>query len=245
MTPTDIQRRPFWMSLRSANAAMELFDHCFHEKMQTRFATSEHHVPKLISPLVKEWLEEPTHDWYKDAALHAIGRHHYQVIHTRDGKGLYLLRCWLTRPQKESPRPEFGSQWESGNSVLLHYFARGDDDQSLHDHPWDFTTRILAGGYVEHLPPESWLAPLRWDGCPLGEPGPDWEAVLRPRGVGETIAHAAEDLHCVGKTEPGTWTMVTTGPRRREWGFHPPGKPWVGYREYLGLPAVTVPQSRK
>jgi len=228
------------MDRHFVNASMELVNNYSREKTRLRFGINATHVPALISQLVQEWLANPTYDWHKDAALHAIGRGAFQVITTRDGKSLYLLRCWLTIPRPQSPDGGDGSRWESGNSVLLHYFARGDDDQSLHDHPWNFTTRILAGGYIEHLPPESWRVahPSHRDGYRLGIPGPDWEAVLRPRGAGDTIIHQAEDLHCVGSTAPGTWTLVSTGARRREWGFHPPGKPWIGYREYLGLPPV-------
>ena len=36
--------------------------------------------------------------------------------------------------------------------LRLHHILRGDDDREFHDHPFDFTSIILAGGYVEHRP---------------------------------------------------------------------------------------------
>lgn len=37
-------------------------------------------------------------------------------------------------------------------SVRLHVIHRADADQCLHDHPWEFWSVILWGGYVEEVP---------------------------------------------------------------------------------------------
>src|SRR6202035_3956595 len=123
------------------------------------------------------------------------------------------VRFWMqAMPAVIRPAsPAQAVKYDSGNSVLLHYFCRGDDDASLHDHPWDFSTTILAGGYVEHRPPTAWNN--------AAGVGPEWDQRHLTWHAGDTIRHLAEDLHCVGKVNQGTWTLVRTGPKRREWGF--------------------------
>jgi hypothetical protein len=134
---------------------------------------------------------------------------------------------WVSPPvlNKAGSRERF----KAGNSLLLHYFFRGDDDQALHDHPWAFRTRILTGGYLEHLPPREWR--------PHDPKGPAWDKRIVPRNAGEEVVHMATDLHCVGVVQPGTFTLVDTGPREREWGFHPPGMPWINADDYLAVKA--------
>lgn len=34
-------------------------------------------------------------------------------------------------------------------TLYLHHIARADQDEHLHNHPWNFTSLILKGGYVE------------------------------------------------------------------------------------------------
>ncbi len=167
---------------------------------------------------VSGWENGP---WFKREALTALHRGWYQAINGRTDDDLYLLRLWLT-----PPAPGEDGKFDSGNSLLLHCFARGDDDEALHDHPWNFRTTLLSGGYIENLPPPSWQK---------GELGPQWDQRCEVRITGDTIDRGAEDLHCVGRIAPNTWTLVRTGPRVRDWGFHPHGLPWVGWRSYLGI----------
>jgi hypothetical protein len=184
------------------------------------------HIEKAVWDLVFSWANGGPDSvvWYKEAAIECIYAKRFVAIPTRDGAGLYLLRCWLTAPLT-IVNHDGTTELESGDSVLLHFFARGDDDQSLHDHPWDFVTDILSGGYVEHLPPIGW--------SPTGIAGPSWNVRHVDHRHGERISHHAEDLHCVGHVDPGTWTLVRTGPRRRPWGFHPPGEPWIDADQFF------------
>jgi hypothetical protein len=161
-------------------------------------------------------------EWYERDAAEAIAMGAVNFIQSRDRRGVYLARFWITAA-KTAP----DGTLESGDSALLHYFVQADDDESLHDHPWDFRTTILRGGYWEHLPPLDWKAG--------SELGPDWRARRIARTAGETVAHAAADLHCVGAVLGTTWTLVRTGPRVREWGFHPTGKTWQPWYQYLGV----------
>lgn len=67
------------------------------------------------------------------------------------GQGPYMLRWWLFGTSKTldnhgnpQPRRPFGY------SFYLHCFLRSDDDRALHDHPWNFVSLLLFGGYKEH-----------------------------------------------------------------------------------------------
>ena len=155
-----------------------------------------------------------------------IKRGWFRAITDRSEKELYLLRMWISEPT-----PVNGEEaWESGNSTLLHFFPRPDLDPSLHDHPWDFATTIIHGGYVEHLPPKGWVAHSGAGGVPLG---PQWDQNKAERRPNQRVIRKAEDLHCVGSLLGShAWTLVSTGPRRRQWGFHPPGQRWMTYPEY-------------
>jgi hypothetical protein len=160
--------------------------------------------------------------WWERDAADAIAMGNVDFIKDRARRGIYLVRCWLTQPKRDE-----NNDPESAESALLHYFVQPDDDEALHDHPWDFRTTILAGGYWEHLPPVDWK--------PGSELGPEWKARRIPHAAGETISHRAADLHCVGAVLGPTWTLVRTGRRVRDWGFHPPGERWQYWRAYLGL----------
>ncbi len=178
-----------------------------------------------IPALLARWAGRDA-KWYERAAVEAHARGHSRFISARNLDELYMLRFWLTPPVKSE-----GEGLESGGSVMLHHFIRADDDASLHDHPWDFDTTILAGSYSEHLPPRSWTPGP-------GQLGPPWNHTCRHVWTGESVSHRGADLHCVGQVEPGTWTLVRTGPRVRGWGFHPPGQPWTPAKVFLGLAAA-------
>lgn len=177
-----------------------------------------------IPALLARWAGRDA-KWYERAAVEAHARGHSRFISARNLDELYMLRFWLTPPVKSDDEG-----LESGGSVLLHHFIRADDDASLHDHPWDFDTTILVGGYREHLPP------LDWDAHYIA--GPRWDERIVPHVAGATVRHQAAELHCVGAVDPGTWTLVRTGPRSRGWGFHPPGLPWTPAKVFLGLAAA-------
>lgn len=159
---------------------------------------------------------------FERAAAAAIDRGHFWMIPDRAGEHAYLLRLWLSPMQlDETGKPQ------SASSILLHHIVRADDDDALHDHPWDFTTQILSGGYRERTP-------LYWGHKNGQGDGPD-KFTNTDQGEGVLLHRVAESLHLITAVQPDTWTLVTTGPRRREWGFHPAGKPWQSWREYLGV----------
>lgn len=112
-----------------------------------------------------------------------------------------------------------GKRFGPGGKLFLHRFHRSDSDAALHDHPWNFWSIILWGGYHEETP-----AGLKWH----------WPFSF--------LRRPAEWRHRVvlARSWPKPWTLVWTGPRSRKWGFWCPRgwKPWdeVVAREDAGLP---------
>ena len=179
-----------------------------------------------------EYLEKnKDNEWWYKAALGSMERGHWTPITERDNDDLYLARFWLSAPIISS---EYGrtADFESARSTLLHCFIRPDTDKALHDHPWDFTTTILAGSYQEHLPTLDWLKGEQ-------DHGPAWGDNIVTRSAGETIHHSNSDLHCIGSVEKHTWSLVTTRDRTSTWGFHPEGQIWERNDIYLMRQKIT------
>lgn len=182
--------------------------------------------------LIKKIMDPNT--WYESLAFEAYANTWYYTIYDREGKEPYLTRFWVTPPRRVEIQ-DTSSPFESSNSVLLHYFHKGDDDDALHDHPWNFNTTILSGGYDEQLPPPMYNARNYFED-PLHGPEILSEYKFKRR-TGDIIARKATDLHMVVNVRPDTWTLVTTGMYIRTWGFHPEGEAWVNWRDYLGIEA--------
>ena len=109
----------------------------------------------------------------------------------------YLRRWWLI------PRNE-------GCNVYLHEILHSDDDRALHDHPWDNTSMLLIGSYIEHTP----------------------EGVF-DRAAGSIVTRKATDAHRLEIPEGGrAVSLFITGPKLREWGFHCPNG-WRHWREFV------------
>ena len=108
----------------------------------------------------------------------------------------YLRRWWVM------PRNAFCN-------VYLHEIRKSDDDRAMHDHPWDNSSYLLIGRYVEHMP----------DGTALRE-------------AGDFIERAAMALHRL-EVLPGETavSLFCTGPKIREWGFQCPNG-WIPWQKF-------------
>lgn len=104
--------------------------------------------------------------------------------------------------------------------IAIHRFWKSDDDGGLHDHPWLFwASRILEGGYTEHLP--------------------DGKTALRKPG--DFRVRNAWTRHRVELPYEGAevWTLFIMGPKVRAWGFIPDAtKKWMHWRPYLAMRAA-------
>lgn len=121
-------------------------------------------------------------------------------------------------------------------SVYLHNISDGDPGAHAHDHPADYLTIVLRGGYVE----------LRIWGA---NPHP---VKIEREGGGATVETAvdafhavksfvtgvhfrrAEEIHHISAVRPNTWTLWIRFKNRREWGFWLATGFFVPWRDYVG-----------
>lgn len=127
---------------------------------------------------------------------------------------LYLRRFFLWLREKGSTTGDEGGRF-------LHVIFLPDLDRDPHDHPWDFKSLILRRGYLD----EQWVKCFGKVFCRI-----------QKVGFLKLVSRRAEHLHRVRGIEEGkpAWTLVSTGPQRREWGFVD-DKGWVHWKKYLGL----------
>ncbi len=122
-------------------------------------------------------------------------------------------------------------RWKLGR-LRVHHIVRSDADKELHDHPFDFTSFIVKGGYWEHVP--CWGEHPRSHGvCDWGCKGTRiWRAPFT------LVRRKAEDLHRIELARPcvhgEAWTIVWRGAYRREWGFMTK-EGWLNWQAFTAL----------
>ena len=104
-------------------------------------------------------------------------------------------------------------------NIFLHKFLKSDPDD-VHDHPWNYATFILKGGYWE------WIPEFNKQGQKIAE-------IARWRGPGSFRTAKANSYHRI-ELDPDveTWTLFMPGRKKREWGFLTKGA-WVQWEDYL------------
>jgi hypothetical protein len=112
----------------------------------------------------------------------------------------YLRRWWVV------PRNDVFN-------VYLHQLLRSDDDRALHDHPWDNTSVILKGRYIEVLPNGD--RPTRREGYVVHRQAAELHRLVLPDYLTEC------------------WSLFITGPWLRSWGFQC-GERWVHWKDFVG-----------
>lgn len=118
-------------------------------------------------------------------------------------------------------------RWEFFRTRLfwprLHLIATPDLDRHLHDHPADFFSLVLHGGYVEDRPQTV-------DPC-FDDNGVE-RTVTVVRGPGSFAFRRATDRHKIRIVAPNTFTLfIFSGGKRQWWGFYTPaGK--VFWKDY-------------
>jgi len=125
---------------------------------------------------------------------------------------LRIFRHDITTPQDPSPYMRRWVLRTSWGDLRLHHILRSDSDREYHDHPFDFWSFILWGGYWEHsahYPEGKWFGP------------------------GSLVQKRAGEAHRLRLPENSpAWTVVWTGPKYRDWGFHT-AQGWVHWREWM------------
>ena len=135
-----------------------------------------------------------------------------RVIYDRQNSSSpYLVRYYLLFKDRHGYVPF---------NLFLHKFLKSDGD-SVHDHPWDYATMILRGGYREYVLDKA-----------------DNSIVAHWRGPGFCQFVRAEHAHRVelagsSGTEP-CWTFFVAFRRKRIWGFYDDKAEWRPEDEHLG-----------
>jgi hypothetical protein len=134
-----------------------------------------------------------------------------------------LYRSHLHHEDQSLYMKRYIARW-AGRTWRVHGIMSSDQGRDFHDHPFDFVSRIVWGGYLEHRP-----------GCDC--------AIVRGRTVertlggpcrwyraGDVVRRQAEELHRI-EIEAPVWTFVRTGPYKRKWGFQTSAG-WIYHRDY-------------
>lgn len=90
--------------------------------------------------------------------------------------------------------------------VYLHKILRADSDPSPHDHPWNFVSIILKGGYLEFRQRLDWLP---------GAFESRWYLPKQINVVRDGDYHVILEL---SDNKP-VWSLLFVGRRKKSWGF--------------------------
>jgi hypothetical protein len=96
-------------------------------------------------------------------------------------------------------------------SIWLHAIYKADQDKHLHNHPWDFTSVVLKGSYIEQTT--------------LGN---------KRQYPGKINVRNGEDYHKILEVEsPVVYTLFFASKPKRQWGYRVVGKfiDHITYRE--------------
>lgn len=110
--------------------------------------------------------------------------------------------------------------------IFLHKIALSDLDDHPHDHPWDFRTVILRGGYEEAIFNKKTYA------AGMGYRNSFHYRTLTPFMTVENKATHTHKVRLLDHHVP-TWTLVIAKwDQKRRWGFFTEDG-WVYWRKYL------------
>lgn len=122
-----------------------------------------------------------------------------------------------SRPHDLNVGPDYMHRWwivprNPWQNVYLHRFLHDDHDAALHDHPWDNTSLVIKGRYLEHMPSGDVLE----------------------RVAGDVIHRLATDSHRIELIDGvEAVTLFFTGPKVRDWGFWCKDG-WHRWDEFIG-----------
>lgn len=98
--------------------------------------------------------------------------------------------------------------------VYLYGIYQADKDKHLHDHPWDYTSYIIYGEFVEKSLDEGIT---KYHKC----------------RAGQVVKNKAERFHKINTLmTPSVYTLFITGKPRRDWGYLIHTGLWLQHDEY-------------
>lgn len=105
-------------------------------------------------------------------------------------------------------------------AIYLHRMDHPDSRATLHDHPWNFISFVLRGGYTELVPAQETVQSISAQYQARNPMRPDLWIKKKYRRVRWFNVKRAEDFHSIRELhETPTWTLLLVGRRRREWGY--------------------------
>jgi hypothetical protein len=109
-------------------------------------------------------------------------------------------------------------------SIYFHIQCASDPHRPLHDHPWDCTSTILAGGYDETYAMPHKKGNTQFEGTHF----------TRKMRAGDTVFRKAEEAHRIVLPPgiPYAMSLFSMGVRRRDWGFYFPDG-WKSHAEVI------------
>lgn len=129
-----------------------------------------------------------------------------------DGRTVYRRwRLWKFEFRSDLIAHDYMRRWcllTPWFMIRVHHILRSDSREHLHDHPMDFISVILWGGYTEHTP--------------------HGQQKFTP---GDVVVKKAEDLHALELLRSSAWTLVFAGPVWRDWGFQTEDG-WIAAGQY-------------
>lgn len=172
--------------------------------------------------------------WTVDKLIALAMRNPFTHLYHGDGT-LYMERYWLVPYPDVKDERDIGCyrmKWwrepfgwlcqQFEIAIRIHHICTADFDRALHDHPWDFVSVVLRGGYIERRPLDN--------GHPCFGHGSEEVASNTYRREASMVYRRATDRHRIINVG-NCWTLFITGPKRQWWGFYiPSGK--VYYKDF-------------
>lgn len=158
----------------------------------------------------------------------------YSPILSRDEREVYMGRWWLFNAYSKDEAGNAGpARWSWLPSVRVHHILRADDDEHLHDHPWNARTIVLRHWYYEERPYGHVQDAIDDGAFAVTRRHYDEVRGKHARRTGYTGRVLFNSYHriCTLPAE-GVYTLWFTWKYRDTWGFLVEGRK-VPWREYL------------
>lgn len=132
----------------------------------------------------------------------------------------WALWRWLAIPDQRNPDEIYLLRLRVVQTPWFYLYIHWiylPDGQDPHDHPWNFWSFVVRGGYTE------WFVPRPGQ---VGNTGHK-----RVWSAGSVHSLKRPDAHNITYVKPGTVTVVWGGKRQGTWGFYTP-EGWIEWMNY-------------
>jgi hypothetical protein len=182
----------------------------------------------------------PTPAWLVDAIVDRAKKNPFSHF---EG---YMNRYWFVAPKSRLGRflIKCNAPWQNAR---VHEILRSDEDRELHDHPWDYTSVILKGGYTEITHWDNFRDAVKWAEKEGRPGGIGFDAAMRKWELrvmytaGDVLRRKADFAHRLlveeGKTAT---TLFIMGKKKNAWGFYTKEQGKVYYRDFLDAKEVAA-----